>query len=171
MLEFLHQQSDKKRKDIPPQHHPEASDARPPMDAEQLCAALQEFVARVTSPELRRVMQRHLEAALADINRSAAGEIIVDDSFFPILDLKGWLKREPDEVAVELAETAIFQQLKEQSEALRAHGADTGPQWTPPAQQLYRQYLTLRKQYGLPVEHDAKGIKLAQFLKEEGWKE
>jgi|GEM_PF-1743961 len=166
MLEFLHQQPDKKRK---PSYHPDASDARPPMDAEQLCAALQEFVARVTSPELRRVMQRHLDDALNGMTRSAAGEIVVNDAFFPIIELKGWLKREPDEVAIELAETAIFQQLKEQSAELRAHGADTNPQWTPPAQQLYRQYLTLRKQYGLPGEHDTKGLKLGQFLKEEGW--
>ncbi len=170
MLEFLFKAKGAPQNALP-LHQPEASETRPPMNAEQLCAALQEFVSRVTSPDLRRVMQRHLDDALAGVTRSATGEIVMDDSFFPIIDLNGWLKREPNEVAVELVEAAIFQQLKEQSTELRAHGADTNPQWTPPAQQLYRQYLTLRKQYKLPAEHDSKGVKLSQFLKDEGWTE
>lgn len=167
MLEYLFKP--KGENAAPSQRNPEAKETRPPMDAEQLCTALQEFVLRVTNPDLRRLAQRHLDAAMADIHRSTAGEIVVDDAFFPVLDLRDWLKREPDEVAIELAEAAIFEQLKEQSEVLRAHGADTKPQWTPPKQKLYRSYLTLLKQYGLPVEHDSMNTKINQFLRAEGW--
>lgn len=136
---------------------------------EQLCADLQAFVERVASPELRRLAQERLAAVLAPTHTTEAGTYVLDDNFLPVIELRQWLTREPDDVAIELAEADIFEQLKDQSQKLHAQGAEAHPQWVPPHRQLYQRYLALRKQYGILLEHDMTGEKIISFLKTEGW--